>query len=603
MNAGASLLSTAPSSHPRMDVLGRQSRGRSAVDAAIHWVLLLGTAALVAWIRLLPLSLSILYVDAGVHVLHKQASLIQIPSSVPEPERRAELRNRLVQWRAQHRAEFESARDALATQMRAQLSYQGADGARHVFLGDVDSYHWLRMARNYLRMGTTCDAIVNGQCRDTYTDAPLGRRNIYNRSLHIAAIVLLHRLATFFDAGYPLAASSFLVPVMVGILGVFPAYALGRRFGGELGGLCAALMSGVNPVFLLRSIGSDDDVWNVVLPLFMAWAAVEALYAARPRRQVGYALLAAGFAGLGAAAWSGWTFAYDVVLIALLANLAAEIVRYAAGKYPEQASSLAVVRRVATVAAVFYAGAGIFTRMAGAQSYFGLPLDLIRPLIAAVDHRPAAIAADRAMWPDVFSTVAELLPVNLSAIAGAMGSPVMLFVSWLGLLVVMLPKSGWKTQHFILLIGGNYMYWYLLSAHTLGRLGLLALLSASLGAVMLVDLFSDSVADTGGLILTVWFLGALFLSYQAVRLVMLLVPPFAIAFGTAVGRLQQWLDGQVDLRWPAAARWLRPAIFASMTAVLIIPVSQGYAAARSYHSHHRWRLVRNVNLFAPTISA
>lgn len=538
---------------------------------------------MVAWIRLTPLSLSILDVDAAVRVLHKQASQIQIPSGIPESERRAELRNRLVQWRAQHRAQFESARDALAAQMRAQFSYQGGDGERHILLGDVDSYHWLRMARNYLRTGTTCDAVADGQCRDTYTNAPVGRRNIYSRSLHIAAIVVLHRLITLFDAGYPLAASAFLVPVIAGVLGVFPAYALGRRLGGELGGLCAALMSGLNPLFLQRSIGSDDDVWNIVLPLFMVWAAVEALYAARPRRQTGWALLAAGFAGLSAAAWSGWIFTYDVVLIALLANLALETVRYAVGKYPERAAGLATLRRAVTVAVVFYAAAGIFTWVAGAQSYFGLPLDLIGPLISAVDHHPPPVPADRAMWPNVFSTVAELLPVNLSAIAGSMGSQVMLFVSWLGLLVAIMPKSGWKAQHFVLLIGGNYLYWYLLAADTPGRLGLLALLSAPLGAMLLVEFFSDSVNNAGGgLILTVWFLGALFLSYQAVRLVMLLVPPFAIAFGAAVGRLQQWVVGRVDLRWPARTRWLRLAIFASMAAVLIVPVWQGYAAARGY---------------------
>jgi len=562
------------------------SSGWLASETVVHWVALLVAAALVAWIRLTPLSLKLLEVEAGVRVLRTQAGQIEIPSGLPQAQREVERRRRLIQWRAQHRAQFEDARESLAAQMRSQLSYIGEDGAWHVLLGDFDSYHWLRMARNFLRTGTTCDAIVNGECRDTYANAPVGRRNVYGRSLHIAAIVAIHRLASFFKPGYPLAASSFLVPVIVGVLGVFPAYALGRRLGGELGGLSAALMSGLNPLFLQRSIGSDDDVWNVVLPMFMVWASVEALYAARARGQAGYALLAAGFAGLHAAVWSGWVFTYGVVLLGLLANLALESTLYAGGRFVDRASAAAAVQRAAMVAAVFYLGAGIFTRVAGAESYLGLPLELVRPLLGAIGEHRNALSTDSLTWPDVFSTVAELATPNLSAIAGLMGAPVLFFISWLGLLLVLLPKSGWKTPHFILLIGGNYLYWYLLTALPPGRSILIALLAAPLAGAIALDLFSDPGGEAGnaggGLILTLWFLSALFLSYQAIRLTMLLVPPCAIAFGVAIGRVHQWLDTQAASLRPGIEWLTRPAIFSLLAAVLMVPVWEGYAAASAY---------------------
>ena len=103
-----------------------------------------------------------------MRVLQTQADQIEIASSVPEAQRIEERRRRLIQWKTQHQAEFASAQKSLSAQMRAQFSYAGEDGAQHVFLGDADSYHWLRMARNYLRAGTTCDAVVKGECRDTY---------------------------------------------------------------------------------------------------------------------------------------------------------------------------------------------------------------------------------------------------------------------------------------------------------------------------------------------------------------------------------------------------------------------------------------------------
>ena len=49
------------------------------------------------------------------------------------------------------------ARKALAAGLKSVLEYRGDDNQQHVFLGDADSYYWLRMARNLERTGTVCD--------------------------------------------------------------------------------------------------------------------------------------------------------------------------------------------------------------------------------------------------------------------------------------------------------------------------------------------------------------------------------------------------------------------------------------------------------------
>ncbi len=554
-------------------------------SAAFHWVLIIAAAALVTWIRLLPLSPAVLDDDAALEVWYRQASTLAgtLPPDMPAASRAAELRRRVDQWRQDHRGDFNAEREQVAARLRSELGHTGADGVQRIDLGDYDSYHWLRMSRNYLRTGTTCDTVIDGQCRDTFTNAPVGRRNVYSRSLHIGAIVALHRLITLFKPAYPLDASSFLVPVIVGVLGVFPAFAIGARLAGTLGGLCAALLAAVNPLFLVRSIGSDDDVWNIVLPLFMVWALIEAISASRPRRQSGFALIAAALVGLHAATWTGWTFTYAVVMLAMMATLLFEFLGRAVSRYSGRPWSPANLERAALVMVVFYLAAGFFTIAAGVAGYFSVPLELLKPLIAA--FHPSAAATQIAWWPDVFSTVAELTPQNLGIIAGKMGAPVYFFVSWLGLLLLLTPREGWKLPHFALLIGGNYLYWYLLTASQLGRLSLLALLASPLAAAVLIDLFSQRILsdDLGAVLIVVaWFLGALFLSYQGPRFVMLMVPPFAITFGVAVGRLQHWAEGKVCPLWPSAAWFSRPVLFAVMAAVLILPVSQGYAAARSY---------------------
>src|SRR5204862_5380593 len=126
-------------------------------------------------------------------------------------------------------------------EIKAQMTFTAADGRSYAHLGDYDSYVWLRNARTYLEKGTTCDAIVGGECRDIYGNAPVGYRMIYNRSLHIAAIVAVHRLVNFFRPGYPLPASAFLVPIILGAFGVLPAFFIARRLGGNVAAIVASL--------------------------------------------------------------------------------------------------------------------------------------------------------------------------------------------------------------------------------------------------------------------------------------------------------------------------------------------------------------------------
>lgn len=221
-----------------------------------RWVLILSSMALVLWIRTLPLALYVTddWADDIVAQRLYQRTTQEVRQDLPLAQWQAQVGLRAHQWTAQHEAQFESERAAVAQSLKAQLRYTGKDGREYVYLGDFDSYLWLRHARNSLRQGTTCDAIVHGECRDTYTNAPVGARMIYQRSLHIAAIVGLHKLITLFRPHYPLPASAFLVPVIVGVLGVLPAFGIGRHLAGPIGGLCAAVLTALSPTLLLRSI-------------------------------------------------------------------------------------------------------------------------------------------------------------------------------------------------------------------------------------------------------------------------------------------------------------------------------------------------------------
>jgi dolichyl-phosphooligosaccharide-protein glycotransferase len=555
---------------------------------AARAALVLACIGVVVWLRMLPLSLGVLdqRADQIVRNRIRQQVAGDLPQGLSGAARAAEIERRLGRWSERHRSQFDAERRAEAERLKAELRYTGADGRQHVYLGDYDSYTWLRSARNYLRHGTTADARVNGEPWDTFANAPVGRLDRYSRSLHIAAIVAVHRVMTTFDPGNPLPASSFLVPVIVGALGVLPAFAIGRLLAGTLGGVVAAILIGVNPIFLARSAGSDNDVWNIVLPLFMVWAAVAALRGRTFARQSGYALLAGVFAGLHVATWAGWGFTYVVLLVGLASNALMIGARHAVRSGTFRLWHSAPVRRSILVLVIFYASVGFFLATRGStKTYFLLPFQLFRQEFPALlpAFSPTSLHAD---FPDALSTVAELSLPSLSNIATFMDSIQFFFIGWLGLIVLVLPRRHWRWWHFAVLIAGNYLYRYLLSAQALPRSALVALLALPLAAAIALHVFADE--DTAGsepgagLIVIVWFLATLLLSYRGLRFVMLLVPPFAIAFAVAVGRLEQWLSSRASALPARYQGVARAALFAVLAAVVALPVQRGYAAARGF---------------------
>jgi hypothetical protein len=567
---------------------------------------LLGAMALVAGIRLSPLWLA--GADAQAERLAQdriqQFVELEVNQKIPAAQRHAMGAFDARQWIEQNPGAYASLLAEESRALKDQWRYRGENGRHYAYLGDLDSYLWLRQARTYLRTGTVCDATLNGACRDTYTNAPVGSHMVYERSLHVAAIVGLHRFVTVFDPDYPLPASAFLVPVIVGVLGVLPAFFIGWRLAGIVGGFFAALLVGLQPEFLLRSIGSDNDVWNAVLPLYAAWAAMGALGARESWRQITCAALAGGVIGLQVLAWGGWLFSYAVLMGGLLAFLLLQGLRTATLEWPRDAGQGRKVRKAALVAAVFYATAGISTTLAGAeQAYLAIPGKIMSevtgwtagsiPAESAMEAPPASGAsantpglAESTLWPDVLTTVSELLEPDTGALITNLGGEWVFLAGLLGLLLSLLPRNHWNWRHLAVIFCGISCYGYLVSGHEIGRFTAQWLIAGPLFGALIVHLLTHqdrSDAEVGGaLILAAWFLAALHMAYAGNRFLLLIGPPFGIACGVAAGRLSAWgrrfaLDNFI--RSPAMANLLTGVLLAVL---LLQPVQRGFASASGY---------------------
>lgn len=463
---------------------------------------------------------------------------------------------------------------------RASLTYRGGDGRDHVYLGDFDSYYWLREARQYLASGSVCDHVAGGACWDDHVRAPFGGLATYERSLHVASIVWVHRLMTWWRPGYPLAASAFLVPIIVGALGVLPAFAIGQQLAGSVGGFCAALLIAINPLFLGRSIGSDNDVWNVVLPLCVIWAAIRAASAERVLQQTGYALLGLVVLRLHAETWEGWIFTYVVALAGLFAYLLETVLR--ALRTARMTQGRPALRRAAVALVCFCLAPVVLKGVPGTD-----PRSLLRALqpVGNVFRTTQSSGGAQAQWPEAFTTVGELVRPDLSDVAAQMDGPVYFFVGWLGLLLLLLPRRRWQWWHFALLIAGNYLYAYLVTRPNPGRPFLIAVLALPLIVAVLVSALSKESAEernrAAALLVIGWFLAALLLALDGLRFVMLLVAPFGIVFAVALGAAYEWLTEVIVER--RASRWLAQAVTVPLvSAVLYLPIAHAYTAASGY---------------------
>jgi hypothetical protein len=530
----------------------------------------------VAVVRVLPRFLAGVAPAAEQHARGEVAGRLEVQAGEPAAD------EKIDRWIAEHGAEHAQRVAELEESFKNEHRFRGEDGRDHPYLGDLDSYLWLRLARNYLRQGTVCDRVVDGVCRDDLAPAPVGREQLYARSLHTAAIVGLHRVITLFSPGFPLPATSYYVPVILGVLGVIPAFLLGWRFGGEVGAVIAALASGTNPAFLIRSVGSDNDVWNVVVPLYALWACVASLAASSPRSRLSYAAAAGLMVSLHAAVWAGWILTHAVVFAGLAASAGYAALRYGLQQRDWRIWNDPRARAIALAGALYFIVAGIGVTIAHPEAGFverhWTPIE--RLAASAAGATTSVPDLDSIVWPSHFATVAEIRKMRHVNPASYSANVPLLFVGFAGVALAVLPRRRWQRSHLAVgALGAAVLgYIYTVPESTPMQVPVL-LLPAALA--LAAGLFSDRSGDdseTGGLVLVAWIGAAYYFGSTSNRFVMFLAAPVALGLAVCAHRAGELLITQAGKRLGSrggtALRWIVAAL------VLAYPLQRGYETAR-----------------------
>ena len=383
------------------------------------------------YLRAVPASLSIAdsWAENSVHSFYRNQIEQQINRQFPNLP--AQNKQKLVD--AEFAKVLEQNRDVIAQQIRAtaeQFRSQFKDPTGQTYLLGIDPYYYYRQTRNLLTLGTIGTEERDGEPYDLYKLAPLGAP--LERNLHPYVGAAWYKVLSIFS-DISVMGAFLTVGALISALSIIPAFFIGRKVGGNVGGFFAAWFTAVNIFFVSRTAGesSDTDAYTILLPLLIAWVFLEALSQKDWKRQLGLMALSGFLVGLFAFAWSGWMFIFYILLATQGALLAYHALLSLWKKQPVKMQLLRAGALAGTFALLSITSTVLFTS-------FHEVSKLWRGLIGFVEIKSVATTK---IWPNVLTTVAELNPASLSSVISQLGGTFLLMLAVIGMLLALLRKD------------------------------------------------------------------------------------------------------------------------------------------------------------------
>ncbi|MFT4311123.1 MAG: STT3 domain-containing protein [Candidatus Woesearchaeota archaeon] len=471
----------------------------------------------------------------------------------------------------------EEEKTAAANQLKSYFR-----GPRGTHMPDIDTYHYLRFFDNYLEQGFIYDEKTETGFKDTKMRAPLGReRN--NQELHPIISAQLYKIQSPFTNFSPYFIF-FMTSAIFATLTVIPAFLIGRKFGGNLAGAIAGFIIAVHQAFVGRTIGGyvSTDSYNVLIPLIVLYLIIEAFDSKTTWKQVSYAAVAGLLIGIFSRIWSAWGFLLTLVTLVIVCYIIFLLLR----KYlfTKNFKDFTKEKTQGIIIGTLFLSSFIFV---GLLSGFNSFLSGITGIFSRASGIQASIRGD-GLWPNVFTTVAELNRASPEQIMASMGGLTLFFLAMLGLLLAILPVKNWKKENYVILGIGTFLILVAMNFSTgiAQSTGIDAgyvftfLLTLPLALGFLQIMFDKHEINVPfALFASIWFLVSVFASTQGVRFLLLLVPAFAIALAVVFARAQHLLEEFFKRRKWNIKLAVIPLILVAMI-LLYSPLISGYESAK-----------------------
>jgi asparagine N-glycosylation enzyme membrane subunit Stt3 len=271
---------------------------------------------------------------------------------------------------------------------------------------------------------------------------------------------------------------------------------------------------------------------------------IEAFDAHMDRERAVYAAFAATGIGLFSYAWQGWWYIFDFLFAVLIGITMYYLVRaWIQHDYDIRAIwSAERVRDVTVIGFIFVIGSlltvSLFRNISGFFSGFLEPFRF-----TIIDQ-----AAKANLWPNVFTTVAELGDTSIASVVNQMGgggafAKTIFFIALMAIPLTLTREGEWDWKDWTL-VGGSAVFFLLMVSDfmlQMNQIVYLALLGVPVAAGGLMSLTGREADIKYAAVLTVWFIGTMYASTKGMRFMLLLVPAFAVSVGLAVGIIRKRL--------------------------------------------------------------
>jgi dolichyl-phosphooligosaccharide-protein glycotransferase len=438
----------------------------------------------------------------------------------------------------ENKEEIENYINRISSEYKSSFQYV-EDNQTYTYLGDLDSYYFLRQARNLKEKGTICDEIIDGKCIDNLMVAPIKKHA--DKTSHPYGIYYLYKIMNFFNPKINLMYASFYLPIFFSMLIAILTFFTARKIGGDIAGFFASIFVSTSQIFLTRTMGSDNDMWNIFYPILIIFFFIYMIDSKNFKIKVIYALLIGLSFGIYSHAWSAWWFTFILFIFSFLGYLLYRTFIILLNENFNFSNIIKnnIFQEYKTFAIIFISSmifVSIFSSFNIFISSFASPFVMIGINEATQSNN---------IWPNVYTTVAELknsfipevistLGNNLTIKGYSLGKIAFLFAC-LGVIFSMIRRK--ITYNDLYILSGSFI-WFLIVINIFINSSFYLFVSLlSIPIIISFIIYKDREELKYGLFFFVWICATLFISLKGVRFIILLIPIAGILFGITIGKI------------------------------------------------------------------
>lgn len=418
--------------------------------------------------------------------------------------------------------------------------FQTAEG--QTYLMEIDPYLAMHMSINYLDHGNTGDEKINGEWIVSSRLAPTniihGTTNLDLLSWAEVWMFKFHGVTAKSSDNDKMAAIFYLSAIFA-TLAIVPLFFILWKVTNPLYAAFGCLFLGALGTFVSRTIAGfvDTDAFNILFPLLILMFVIYAFYETKRNLQIVYTVLAGVFSGIYYYAWGNAFFIVFFIILAFLGFLTFLLISSFVSKSVEKGEisrnliSLIVFTLVSYLSILFVTGQNVFS--------------IIYSKIGG-SFSSEIVSVGTSIWPNVYSSVAELNPASFAEVIQNVGGKVFFLIAMLGVLFLATDfvASTTRQKYFKIIIRilgitfflGMLVGNWFISLTTNFELVFLSILFLPIGIAIIYSMWIKTRHSNVflAILLSLWIAGTLYMSLNGARFILLLGPAFAVALGIGI---------------------------------------------------------------------